>query len=83
MMTKMLCSIAVLSNLVAIHHMWRQEILMRKQTIVQKWISNGKFSVYLSNSDKSGDSKTVVVNVVGHHCSRVNPTKTILRKMDV
>jgi hypothetical protein len=42
---------AALSNLVAIRHMWRKEILMWRQTVIQKWISNGKYAVFLTKFD--------------------------------
>ncbi len=48
-----------MSNLVAICHMWRQ-------TVVQNWICNGKYTVYHSNYDKSGDSKTFVATIVAN-----------------
>ena len=57
---------SVLSNLVAIRHMWRQEILMWRQTVAQNWISNGKYTAYHSNSDKSGDSKTFFATIVAN-----------------
>jgi hypothetical protein len=49
--------------------MWRQEIKMWRQTIVQKWISNGKFIAYLSNSDKIGNSKTLVATIVANQAT--------------
>ncbi len=39
---------------------------MWRQTVVQKWISNSKVTTYLSNSDKSGDSKTFVATIVAN-----------------
>ncbi len=42
--------------------MWRKKILMYQKTIVRKWISNNKYITYLSNSDKSGNRKTIVAN---------------------
>jgi hypothetical protein len=36
---------------------------MWRQTAVQNWISNGKYTVYQSNYDKSGDSKTFVATI--------------------
>jgi hypothetical protein len=59
-------STTVLSNLVAIRHMWRQDIWMWRQTVVQNWICNGKYTVYHSNYDKSGDSKTLVATIVAN-----------------
>jgi hypothetical protein len=39
---------------------------MCRQTVVQNWSSNGKYTVYLSNSYKSGDSKTFVTIIVAN-----------------
>ena len=39
---------------------------MWRQTVVQNWISNGKYITYLTNYAKSGDRE----NAVGHHCSK-------------
>jgi hypothetical protein len=56
----------VLSNLVAIRHMWQQEIWILRQTVDQNCISNGKYTAYHSNYDKSGDSKTFVATTVAN-----------------
>jgi hypothetical protein len=39
---------------------------MWRQTVVQNWSSNGKYTAYFSNSDKSGDSKTFVATIVAN-----------------
>ncbi len=39
---------------------------MWRQTVVQDWISNGKFTAHHSNSDESGDSKTFVATIVAN-----------------
>ncbi len=39
---------------------------MCRQTVVQKLIFNGKYTVYHSNYDKSGDSKTFVATIVAN-----------------
>jgi hypothetical protein len=54
--SKEYCYSTVLSNLVAICHMWRQRV-------VQKYISNGKYTIFLSNFDNCGDRE----NMDGHH----------------
>ncbi len=38
--------------------MWRQN--NRQQTIVNKWVSNNKYTAYLYIFDKSGDYKTFI-----------------------
>jgi hypothetical protein len=50
---------AVLSNLVAIRHMWRQ-------TTVKIWFSNDKYMTYFTNYDKSGERKAYVVTIVAN-----------------
>ena len=49
-----------LSNLVAIRHMWRQELWMWWRTVLQKYISIDKYTEFLSIDNKSGDSKSFV-----------------------
>jgi hypothetical protein len=39
---------------------------MWRQTVVQNWICNGKYTVNHSNYDKSGDSKTFVATIVAN-----------------
>jgi hypothetical protein len=39
---------------------------MWRQTVVQNWISNGKYTAYHSNSNKSGNSKTFVATIVAN-----------------
>jgi hypothetical protein len=39
---------------------------MWRQTVVQNWISNGKYTEYHLNSDKSGASKTFVATIVAN-----------------
>jgi hypothetical protein len=39
---------------------------MWRQTIVQKWTFNGKFTAYLLNSDKSDNNKTLVATIVAN-----------------
>jgi hypothetical protein len=39
---------------------------MWRQAVVQNWICNGKYTVYDSNYDKSGDSKTFVATIVAN-----------------
>ncbi len=55
-----------MSNLVAIRHTWRQDIWMWRQAVVQNWICDVKYTVYDSNYDKSGDSKTFVATIVAN-----------------
>jgi hypothetical protein len=44
--------------------MWRQKI-------VQNWNFNGKYTSYLSKSDKSGDSKTFVATIVANVATEI------------
>jgi hypothetical protein len=37
---------------------------MWQQTVVQKWISRGKYTLSLTKLDKSGDSKAFVATIV-------------------
>jgi hypothetical protein len=39
---------------------------MWRQAVVQNWICDGKYTVYDSNYDKSGDSKTFVATIVAN-----------------
>ncbi len=39
---------------------------MWRQTVVKNWISDGKYTAYHSNSDKSGNSKTFVATIVAN-----------------
>ncbi len=52
-----LLSNTVLSNLVAIRHMWRQ-------TSVKKWIPNDKYTAFSSIFNLSGDNKACVATIV-------------------
>jgi hypothetical protein len=61
----------VLSNLVAICHMWRQ-------TTVQIWISNDKYITCLTNYDKSGECGDRE-NMVGHHWSKLIDRRCLFR----
>jgi hypothetical protein len=44
---------------------------MWRQTIVQNWNFNGKYTAYLSKSDKSGDSKTFVATIVANVATEI------------
>ncbi len=43
---------------------------MWPQTVIWKLISSGKFTANLSNSDKSGDSKTFIATIVANVATR-------------
>jgi hypothetical protein len=47
---------------------------MWRQTVVQNWICNGKYTVYHSNYDKSGDSKTFIATIVATERMRLDIT---------
>jgi hypothetical protein len=49
---------------------------MWRQTVVQNWISNGKYTAYHSNWDKSGDSKTFVATIVANVATERIPLDT-------
>jgi hypothetical protein len=69
---------SLLSYLIAIRHLWRQEILMWRKTIVQKRNSNCKFQILTKFGDRKTFVATIVANVateVGCHCLRQLPNQ--------